>query len=308
MRHSIDEELSMQLFGRLFSPVFFATLFVMVTATISTVNASPQPVYHCEVKPLPQLQRDGYTMGESIYILNDDMVGLEAYPEASGQLPRVKSGSGERFSNGSITFAAKGDEGFLELEDGTTFPCRSVRSLILAPAISLGSVARDAPSRDGRKIESLQKGEPVSLLGEAGNYINDFQWFKVRYSDGIEAYIWGGTLCVDTELAGILIDCKRYAGKVADNSQSAILGEEAIVTAKSLFGSKVRQDADSQAKQVASLTEGAPIEIIAETGSFFDGWQWVKIRSTGGIEGFVWGGTICITDGKSIQGVHASCD
>ena len=47
--------------------------------------------------------------------------------------------------------------------------------------------------------------------------------------------------------------------------------------------------------------------MVMQIGVFFDGWQWIRVRN-GGLEGYAWGGTVCITDGTEITGVHERCD
>lgn len=269
--------------------------------------ASPAADFTCIVKAHPDIQRDGYLAGHGIYIMSDDVVGLVGYAEPVDQLQRIVSGSGMQFSNGKVTFGAKGEEGFLEMSDGTLFPCKIAAASILSPATALGTIVRAGPSVDSGRLDKLPEGEPVSLLEEAGNYMDGFQWFKISYSEGLEGYAWGGTMCVDTELPGILIGCSRFTN-TASGSNGNGSGNAATIPARSLFGSKIREAADPAARQIASIAEGTTIEILQETGSFFDGWQWVRIRYGNGEEGYVWGGTICVTSGQAPTGVHASCN
>ncbi|WP_075997509.1 SH3 domain-containing protein [Salaquimonas pukyongi] len=191
-----------------------------ILAALTGISAaSPVADFTCKVLAHPALQRDGYLLGENIYFLGE-RVGLVGYAEPAEQLPQVVSGSGMQFSNGTITFAAKGNEGFLQLNDGTTFPC-------------VANASASAGSGDG-----------------AGAY--------------------------------------RIA--------------------RSLFGSIVRDGDSPSARELDRIPLGDPIEIISETGSFYDGWQWIRIRYSEGLEGYVWGGTICTTGGPAITGVHASCN
>lgn len=287
--------------------------FVAVLIFNSSVMASPVPDFTCDVKPHPDINVEGYLLGQGIYIMSDDRVGLVGYAEPSQQLQRVVSGSGMQFSNGSVTFGAKGDEGYLEMGDGTLFPCKSA-ALINAgsmnvPAIALGTIIRRNASVSGERIERLPENEPILLIKETGIYHDDFQWFEIEYGEGQRGFAWGGTLCVDTELSGIVIDCRRLQQEMSSSAtNSAETPNQTSIIGKSLFGSKIRAEANSAARQTASIAEGTPIEILQETGSFFDGWQWVRIRYGSGNEGYVWGGTICVTQGIAPSGVHANCN
>jgi hypothetical protein len=311
---------------RLTAGLFALTAF---SATLTeTAKASPQPDFQCKVLPHPLLQGDGFLLGENIYFMGDDRVGLVGFADLPEQLPRVVSGSGEQFSNGAITFGAKGDEGFLELRDGTVFPCSAVnasaQSVPQTPqtnggqgaqelALALGTIVRGGPDRTAARIEKLPDNEPVTLMRETGVYFDGFQWFEIEYSEGQRGFAWGGTLCVDTEMSGILIDCRRYAGVTARQALtgegSSQGGSEPVSTiyGRSLFGSIIRNSPSAQGRKIDSIPQGTAVEFIGETGSFFDGWQWVRVRYGNGIEGFVWGGTVCVTQGSAPVGVHQTC-
>ena len=205
---------------RLSFGLFAAMAGSMVGPVVDNAAASPVADFTCKVQPHPALQRDGYLLGENIYMMGD-RVGLVGYAEPSEQLPQVVSGSGMQFSNGTITFGAKGNEGFLEINDGTTFPC----------------VAASADTGSGTGVGAI----PVRM-------------------------------------------------------------------GRSVFGSIIREADSPSARELDRIPQGEPIEIISETGSFHDGWQWVRIRYSEGLEGYVWGGTICTTDGPEISGIHTSCN
>ncbi len=304
---------------------------VAIGASVSSSQASPVPDFTCKVLPHPLLQADGYLLGENVYMMGGS-VGLVGYADLSEQLPQVVSGSGMQFSNGQITFSAKGGSGVLELADGTQFPCTAYvetagQQGAPAPsggtsgevALALDTIVRSGPDAAAQRIEKLSPNEPVALLRETGIYLDGYQWFEIEYSEGRRGFAWGGTLCADTEIAGILIDCNRFAGVTARQQRTGAVpskmqngqqvGQQAgQITGRSLFGSKVRNAPDPNARQIASIAEGTPIRIVQETGSFFDGWQWVRISYGNGNEGYVWGGTICVTAGPAPAGVHDNCN
>lgn len=309
---------------------FCAAALALASACLSATSAlaSPVPDFTCNVSPHPLLQRDGYLLGSNIYMMGD-RVGLVGYADLPEQLPQVVSGSGMQFSNGQITFGAKGDSGFLELADGTQFPCSRYVEQASRPVVpssgnlnelglALDTIVRSGPDVAATRIEKLPLNEPVMLLRETGAYYQDYQWYEIEYSEGSRGFAWGGTLCVDTELSGILIDCRRFVGLTAQQrlsgvppttpQQPATSSAGARIFGQSLFGSKIRSQPDPNARQVASLSQGTAIEIVQETGAFFDGWQWVLIRYGNGNQGYVWGGTICVTQGRAPTGVHAGCN
>ncbi|MCB1384307.1 MAG: SH3 domain-containing protein [Nitratireductor sp.] len=187
-------------------------------------EASPVPDFVCNVTLHPALQRDGYLLGQGIYHMGD-RVGLIGYAEPGEQLPQVPSASGIRFSDGAISFSARGKSGFLELADGTRFACtanaggsgwldndpghrpRVARSL-------LGSILRAGDSPKARQIVQIREGEAIEILSETGSFHDGWQWVKVRYGDGPqgpkEGYVWGGTICtVDgPEISGVHDGCE----------------------------------------------------------------------------------------------------
>lgn len=290
-----------------FFTVCLYILFCIIALPISAL-ASPLPSFECNVSPHPALKRNGYDVGQFIYY-GDAFVAFTAYPSnALDKLPRVVSGSGEQFSDGKLTFHSKGDQAILSVENGPVFKCQSQASQVLAQvtsqATSLETIVRSGPSVNASRIEKLPLNEPLELIGQSGKYYQDFQWFKIRYGEGQEGYAWGGTLCVETELSGILIGCARFLQSIQNNTPQS--SGKAYAIGQSLFGSKVRAQPSASARQMFSITQGTPIQVLQETGSFFDGWQWVKISSANDI-GFVWGGTICTSD-RQLTGVHFGCN
>lgn len=189
----------------------------LFAAIASGAAASPVADFTCEVRSHPALQRDGYLLGQNIYMMGD-RVGLVGYAEPSEQLPQVVSGSGMQFSNGIITFGAKGDEGFLELNDGTTFPCIAAASASSSGGAAtmsrmgrsvFGSIIRDADSPSARELDRIPQGEPIEIISETGSFHDGWQWVRIRYSEGLEGYVWGGTICTTDgpEISGVHTSC-----------------------------------------------------------------------------------------------------
>ena len=60
---------------------------------------------------------------------------------------------------------------------------------------SWGGVVRDGPGQDHRKVDSLEEGQQVTLMGRTEVMENGYPWFKIAYEDEGKGYQWGGILC-----------------------------------------------------------------------------------------------------------------
>jgi hypothetical protein len=60
-----------------------------------------------------------------------------------------------------------------------------------------GGVVRDGAGQGYSKLDSLDEGEPVSLMGRNPVLDNGYPWFKIWYGPEGEkkGYMWGGILC-----------------------------------------------------------------------------------------------------------------
>lgn len=180
--------------------------------------ASPVPDFACAVTAHPLLDRGGFLLGENIYFQGGEAVGLTGYPEPDERLPRVPSGSGEKYSNGRITFHAKGGEGILSLDDGTQFPC------VLAASVQgdgatmsrlgrsmFGSIIREGAEASAREIDRIAEGDRMEIIAETGSFHEGWQWVRIRYGEGEEGFVWGGTVCTDDgggEITGVHASCQ----------------------------------------------------------------------------------------------------
>lgn len=63
------------------------------------------------------------------------------------------------------------------------------------PAGSWGGIVRDGPGQDHRKLDSLDEGERITLMGRSDVVVDGYPWFKISYRDGRTGYKWGGILC-----------------------------------------------------------------------------------------------------------------
>lgn len=190
---------------------------LMALPAMRDAQASPVPDFSCAVKAHPLLDAGGFLLGENIYLYGGEAVGLVGYPEPNERLPRVPSGSGEKYSDGRITFHAKGGEGILSLDDGTQFPCVLASSAQVDGAnmsrlgrSMFGSIIREAAEASARQTDRIAEGEPVEIIAETGSFHDGWQWVRIRYSEGLEGFVWGGTICTDdggAEITGVHASC-----------------------------------------------------------------------------------------------------
>ncbi len=89
-------------------------------------------------------------------------------------------------------------------------------------------------------------------------------------------------------------------------SFSCLSAEMKHPTARSMGGSIIRSKPDISGDIITRLKDGGTITINKETGSFYDGWQWVEVEVDLGEYGYIWGGTICTTS-REITGVGFNC-
>ncbi len=60
---------------------------------------------------------------------------------------------------------------------------------------SWGGVVRDGPGQQYAKVDSLDEGERITLMGRTDAIENGYPWFKIVYRDSGTGYKWGGILC-----------------------------------------------------------------------------------------------------------------
>jgi hypothetical protein len=72
---------------------------------------------------------------------------------------------------------------------------------------SLGGIMRGKPDMGAKKVASLKQGDRIEILADSGVGMNGYQWFKIRVK-GKTGYQWGGIMCADANLAGVLQRCQ----------------------------------------------------------------------------------------------------
>lgn len=137
-----------------------------LTGFTSISSASPVPTHTCAVPGSTVLQRDGYSLGENLYVF-DNSVALEAYQDPKDQLPfKDAHGAIIYFSDGQITVATYPDGGQIELPDGQIFSCTAYKDDGLsegADGLAYSSITRAEPNADGARLQKLGDSEEIFI-------------------------------------------------------------------------------------------------------------------------------------------------
>ncbi len=73
---------------------------------------------------------------------------------------------------------------------------------------SLGGIVRGGPSMSAPRIASLPKDAPVLIRQSTGVAMNGYTWFRIEFN-GRPGFQWGGIMCSEDPLPGILERCRR---------------------------------------------------------------------------------------------------
>ena len=63
------------------------------------------------------------------------------------------------------------------------------------------------------------------------------------------------------------------------------------------WGSHIRSRPDGTSESFGTISEGAPVEMVAETSEEWNGFPWFLVRAADGTEGYVAGGLLCSREG-----------
>jgi hypothetical protein len=72
------------------------------------------------------------------------------------------------------------------------------------------------------------------------------------------------------------------------------------------YGGVLRSGPGMNYAKVASLLEGDPIDVIEDTGVWFNEYKWYKVRTAKGT-GYHWGGIFCVKLDTEIEGIFQKC-
>lgn len=73
------------------------------------------------------------------------------------------------------------------------------------------------------------------------------------------------------------------------------------------WGGKIRSAPSIKSKQIGSLRNGDPVQLIENTGVMMNGYPWFRINVGSGLEGYKWGGILC-SFGAPIEGTFRMCE
>ena len=148
---------------------------------------------------------------------------------------------------------------------------------------------RNGPGTIGTSVvTTLVYGQTVTII-EKGAYdgINDYNWVRVKLSNGTQGYIASKYL---TEVGGgenntstnteTNTETNNQTGGVENYIISTInCSEESSV--------RVRAEATTSSSIITSLSRGATVTIIQENVATADGYNWDKIVTGDGLEGYI---------------------
>ncbi len=73
---------------------------------------------------------------------------------------------------------------------------------------SYGGIVRAGPGANFAKVASLREGDRVQIVHSTEKVMGGYNWFQVKFK-GRNGYQWGGIMCADDPLPGILSRCKQ---------------------------------------------------------------------------------------------------
>ncbi|MFN7025755.1 MAG: SH3 domain-containing protein [Pseudorhizobium sp.] len=90
---------------------------------------------------------------------------------------------------------------------------------------------------------------------------------------------------------------------IEQNARNALQGD--TITGMS-YGGVLRSGPGMEHRRVASLREGDQIEIIEDTGVWFNDYKWYLVATPNGT-GYHWGGIFCVDRTTQIDGIFSKC-
>ena len=134
---------------------------------------------------------------------------------------------------------------------------------------------RNGPGTNGTQvITTLISGQAVTIIEkDAYNGLNDFNWVRVKLSNGTQGYIASQYL---TEMGE------------ASSSNNTSSGYK-IATIKCDDGSsvRIRSEATTSSSVVTTLRKGTTVTVMQENVANANGYTWDKIVTSEGLEGYV---------------------
>ena len=104
-------------------------------------------------------------------------------------------------------------------------------------------------------------------------------------------------------------DCTASVQTIIENEREA-MQQDSSYSAVNLYGQSyggvLRSGPGQEFSRVASLREGDSVEIIEDSGVWWNDYKWFKVNTSRGI-GYHWGGIICIPSDTPPAGVYGNC-
>jgi hypothetical protein len=174
---------------------------------------------------------------------------------------------------------------------GIAFPVTAAKAEPPVWGQSLGGSVRSGPSTRSVRIGSLPEGRRLRIIRNAGARFGGYDWFVIRYRGRI-AYQWGGIMCSNRSIRGILETCaaSRRAGR-GSGAGTGNTGTAVRSTGRS-YGGHLRAGTSRTARSLGILREGDKVFIIRDTGARWNNYNWFQIRWRGRV-GYQWGGILC---------------
>lgn len=72
------------------------------------------------------------------------------------------------------------------------------------------------------------------------------------------------------------------------------------------YGGVLRSGPGTQYSRLAGLLESDWLEVLEDTGIWFDGYRWFRVNTSVGA-GYHWGGIFCVAGSGSLDGVFSRC-
>ncbi len=73
---------------------------------------------------------------------------------------------------------------------------------------SLGGIVRAGPGMNFAKVASLREGDRIQIVHHTEQVMGGYNWFQIKFR-GRNGYQWGGIMCSDDPLPGILSRCRQ---------------------------------------------------------------------------------------------------
>lgn len=117
-------------------------------------------------------------------------------------------------------FIVDGDAGTLSLEgmeyecrvplSGPVIPVNTAGALLETPGLSFGGKVRSGPGTQYQQVGSLSQGDRIKIIRSSGVHFDGYDWFEVQQGN-LVGYHWGGLMCSNQPVAGILQQCSPSA-------------------------------------------------------------------------------------------------